>query len=330
MTEIPTMPYRNRRGGLIFFGLLELALGGLALLMALLVAITTAFATAPNAPRMPASQMLVSSSTYILGGVILACLGVGSMMQRRWARDLSLIVGWMWLLVGGCATIGIMIIIPQFMPVTPQMPASARIFAMTCMAVFGGIFGIAVPLALVLFYRSPHVRATCIAADPVPRWTERIPLPLLALSLWLAFAAVTMGMTSVYGVLPLPGTILTGLPAVSVYLAIAILLAYVAWGLYQRRVVAWWIGLAYGIATAIYCVAVFPGIDTAAMMRAMRMPQTPGMPDLGSIYRSPWFYGSLAVIWVAYVGYFLFVRRYLDDRRAAVPAAVDGRPTTRL
>ncbi|HSP16458.1 MAG TPA: hypothetical protein VLV78_17065 [Thermoanaerobaculia bacterium] len=314
MSEVQSVPYRSRKGGLIFFGLLELALGLLFLLMMLLIFVSAAYA--PAQPAMPVSQMLASSSMYLVGGIILICLGIGSMLQRRWARDLSLVIGWFWLLLGVFMTITMAAIVPQFMPESPQMPAGARIFALTCMAMVMAIFGIAVPLALVLFYRSPNVRATCIAADPVPRWTERVPLPLLALSLWLAAGAIAVGASSIYGVLPLPGRIVTGAPAVMVYLAIGLFLLYVAWGMYMRDRLAWWMALAYGIVMAIYCVVVFPRIDAQAMTRAMHLPHTPGMPDIGSIYRSPWFFGFLAVIWVAYFGYLLFVRRYFVTAEA--------------
>jgi hypothetical protein len=37
---------------------------------------------------------------------------------------------------------------------------------------------------------------------------------------------------------------------------------------------------------------------------------TPGMPDLAGIYHSPWFLGFLAIFWLGYLGYFMFVRRY--------------------
>ena len=97
-----------------------------------------------------------------------------------------------------------------------------------------------------------------------------------------------------------------------------------SWGLYVRSLTAWWTGVAYGILIAIYCAVVFPRIDFDKMVEAMGMPKTPGMPDFNTIYRSPWFLGSIAFFWLIYLGYFLFVRRYFlrpDQLTAPAPPA---------
>lgn len=313
MTEIAQPPFRSRKGALVLFGLVELGMGALLLLMlafmALMMIVAAGQRTAGLAP-MPLRQMAVTLLTYLLAGVVLIGLGVGSILQRRWARDLSLIVAWMWLVLGTTTGIFMLAMAPFLNQATHAMPPEASVIMFTCLGVVLGVFGIAIPAAMVLFYRSPNVRATCMAADPVPRWTERAPLPLLGLSLWLAFSAFCMGGMSFYAVLPLPDRIVTGVPAIAAYGVQAVLLFYLAWGLFMRSHAAWWIGLLYGLATAIYGAVVFPRVDVQKVVRAMGVAETPGMPDLGPIYHNPWFYGFLGVMWIGYVGYFLFVRRY--------------------
>jgi hypothetical protein len=210
-----------------------------------------------------------------------------------------------------------MFMVPRILRTMPSAPVEAGTIMLTCMAIVFGIFGIVVPLAMILFYRSPHVRETCVALDPHPRWTERSPLPLLGLSLWLAFSAVCMIGMSSYAVLPLGRQIITGPIAVMTYCAIGLLLLYVSWGVFARSLLAWWVGMAYGVLIAVYCVVIFPHLDFDAVVRAMRMPKTPTMPDLSNIYRSPWFLGWLGVFWVLYFGYFLFVLRYLKPAAKA-------------
>ena len=70
------------------------------------------------------------------------------------------------------------------------------------------------PGILVLFYRGPNVRATFEAKDSSVPWTDRVPAPVLALTLLLVFAGVGALLALSYGVLPLFGTLLTGVPAV--------------------------------------------------------------------------------------------------------------------
>jgi hypothetical protein len=323
MTDATAAPYKNRRGGLIFFGLVELAIGGLCLL---LVALTTfGFFVAANAPRAGAPalqfrQMVMSLSVYLLGGALMVSLGIGSILARRWARDLSLVVAWMWMLVGVIAAATMIVMLPRFMPRMPADQAQASTMVLTCVTVVFAFFGVVVPLALILFYRSPNVRATCIALDPHPRWTERVPLPLLALALWTLYGAVTMMAMSAYAVLPLGRQIITGPVAVLAFCALGLFMLYLSWGLYTRSRAAWWLGIAYGALTAIYCVVAFPHLDYDKVVSAMHMPKTPGMPDLGNIYRNPWILACLGFFWLLYFGYFVFVYRYFRESDASLRA----------
>jgi len=65
------------------------------------------------------------------------------------------------------------------------------------------------------FYSSRHVKATCEARDPVPRWTDACPLPVLALCLWawLCLPMMLFMPFSGHMVMPFFGMFLTGAPA---------------------------------------------------------------------------------------------------------------------
>ncbi|HEY3054945.1 MAG TPA: hypothetical protein VGK31_03320, partial [Thermoanaerobaculia bacterium] len=89
MTEPGTLPYKSRRGGLIFFGLVELAMGALSLLVAALTILSLFIAPAQQRSGVYApsiQQMIPSAALYLFGGALLATLGVGSILGRRWAR----------------------------------------------------------------------------------------------------------------------------------------------------------------------------------------------------------------------------------------------------
>src|SRR4029079_15914317 len=87
---------------------------------------------------------------------------------------------------------------------------------------------IVIPGIAVLFYRSPHVKHTCDVRDPVARWTDRCPLPVLALCLLQAFSVPVVLLTiPVYGaVFPLAGFVVQGWTARLLWLVVAVFLAY--------------------------------------------------------------------------------------------------------
>ena len=295
---------------MIFFGLLQLGLGLLSLLLFGFMVVTFTVIANAHQPGMPAVQpraMIFSGAIYVVFGALLVTLGIGSMLARRWARDLSLLVSIAWLILGTFTTLFMAAVMPRFMPQT------APTFVVTCMIVMFAIFGIAIPLSLVLFYRSPNVHATCLALDPVPRWTETVPLPLLGLALWTAFHGVAMLGTSAYAVLPLANDVLTGAPAVAIFVALGAVLLYVAWGLYRRSMVAWWIGIAYGVLVLAYSAIVFPRVDYNKVFAAMHVPKTPGMPDFTGFYSNPVLLALIGLFYLVYFGYFVYVRKSLAN-----------------
>ena len=72
-------------------------------------------------------------------------------------------------------------------PGQPAMPAAAIGVIMVITCLMFGFFFIALPAVWIFFYKSRHVKATCEARDPVTRWTDACPLPVLGLCLWLWF-----------------------------------------------------------------------------------------------------------------------------------------------
>jgi len=103
------------------------------------------------------------------------------------------------------------------------------------------IFYLVIPGAIFLFYRSPHVRRTCEAKDPVERWTDRCPLPVLALSLFAGFGGFCLlSLLGFGGFFPVFGTFATGLWGSALILLTGGAMLGCAWGLYRLRIGAWW------------------------------------------------------------------------------------------
>ena len=101
---------------------------------------------------------------------------------------------------------------------------------------------ILLPALFLLFYHRESVRATCQRRDPQIRWTDRCPMPVLALSILHALsAALCMPSMAVYGwVMPAFGVILSGAAGAAVILSLTLAMAYLAWGTYRLQMAAWW------------------------------------------------------------------------------------------
>jgi len=96
------------------------------------------------------------------------------------------------------------------------------------------------PVGVVL--PQPHVRATCEARDPVVRWTDACPLPVLGIEppsrLWSGSHGVDAPNLS--RVMPFFGILISGLPGGTLTLALIAVWAYCAWAIYHLKADGWW------------------------------------------------------------------------------------------
>ena len=122
-------------------------------------------------------------------------LGIGSIKARRWARALLLIFSWSWLIMGIFMTAIMPFVMakvfanlpPDAKTGQPAMPPAAITAMVIGMTLFFVVFFVLVPAVWTFFYNSRHVKATCEARDPVTRWTDACPLPVLGFCLWTWF-----------------------------------------------------------------------------------------------------------------------------------------------
>jgi hypothetical protein len=330
-------PYRDRHVGLVCFGALEILLG----LMALLVLLSLAFAgamssmAAARTPGLTGRTLLPSACVYLLAAVFFIWMGIGSILARRWARALMLIFSWFWLVVGVVGLLSVIWMYPALRehivrtPAVTANPAGApgmTAMVLGCMLAVFGVLYVLLPLAFVLFYRSPHVKATCEARDPHPRWTDRCPLPVLGLSLLEGGAAIMyVCVVAVYHVFMFLGFILTGLPAVALGLALAVLLGALARATYRLAPWAWWAAVAFwGLgAVSVLVMAVHP-VDWQELYRLMGF-------DSAQLEQLGIFWKNNQILWLSCIGflpwafYLVWARRFFfapgRPPAPAVPAA---------
>jgi hypothetical protein len=314
--------YKDRSVGLIIFGILTILLGCLCgSFVPLMLVSHVASAKATGTPQ-SLSTLLPAMVLYGVLAVALIWLGIGSIKARRWARALLLIFSWSGLIMGVVTSALMMFILPKILANLPSggtanqpaMPAAALGAVMLITALMFGVIFVIVPAVWTFFYNSRHVKATCEVRDPVPRWTDACPLPVLGLCLWLAFSVLMMLIMPIMGlgVMPFFGIFLTGVPGSMLCVAVAAIWGYSAWSLYRLQRQGWWLIL------IAMCVFIVSALLTYARHDVMEMYRLMGYPEaqLEQIQKFGWLTGN-RMMWVMafsmlpFLGYLLLIRRYL-------------------
>jgi hypothetical protein len=348
LAATPVLPDRSFR--LMLFGIFQIVLGGLCGLMGLMMFAVTALGPAARAPQgqaMDAQSMIPAMAFYVVLAVGFIWLGIGSVKARRWAWTLTVVFSWMWLIMGVLAFAAFVVFVGPMM--SAAMPQQANVppeaLAMTIVmiriisgAVVAGIY-VLLPAIFLIFCQRESVRATCQRRDPKTRWTDRCPMPVLALSILLAFSVVSMPSAMVYGpVVPLFGIFASGPAGWAVILLVTLVMAYLAWGAYRLQMAAWWGMLLLCIVGAVNMAVTFSQRDVMEMYEAMRIPaaqlemmRKSGMIEMMSRWM-PWMGLVGGAVWL---GYLLYVRRYFvrnaaeafgDNRASAIHPVDKGAP----
>jgi len=319
----------------MIFGVIQIILGLLAALMVPLVALAAFMSRIAPGGAMRPGQFVSAVASYAFIAVALIGLGIGSVQMKRWGRALTLVTSWYWLIVGSLATVLMTAVLPVTMrgalaqaqknaPDTPSADMSTGVMAvvLTLIIVVAAFFAVLVPIAFVVFYSRKDVAETCRHRDPVERWTDRTPLPVLGASVALFTGAVYMLLTGVTTPLfPFFGRYLTGIPAAACFVVLAALDGYLAIALFRLQSTGWWIAIFAAAVRMVSMVLTFPRAD---MMQAYSKM---GWSDaqLQMLNSNPMFRGHVLLWWslismLLFFGYLLWLKRYFKHP-VAVPAA---------
>lgn len=243
--SIPHGEFRDQSTGLILFGVLQLLLGGASGLMTLVMVATLAMPGTEQATGASLRMMLPGMAMYVLLALGFIVLGIGSIRARRWAWTLTVVLSWLWLVMGGIACVSaVFFASSMFASMQRQVGGRPEFLIVTLLisGVFLLIVYVVLPGSFLLFYQRASVRATCEARDPRIPWTDRCPKPVLALSLLLTFWSVMSLASTVTsgGMFPMFGATLYGLPGAAAFLLLALATACLAWGTYRLKPIAWW------------------------------------------------------------------------------------------
>jgi|GEM_PF-2364825 len=321
-TSAAAFSCRSRQSRLLVLGLIQTALGILGVVM-----IGTTFL----GPMMilaregltydhPTFHTLFSFGLCLYTSVYLLILGIGSGSGRRWARALSIVVGWILFIT----SLTIVVIVIRLYPLLEAMqhndlsPDSAeRIFRMLVSVMVSLLLGI--PLFLAFAYSGKHVRATCEHLHPEPCWTDRLPMSVL----FLACLMVTSGMWTLSWLKPVQ----LSFHEISISMLVKnigvllVIFAYFlsAWGLFRLKLWGWWIGLVLQPLDLVI-IALFDNIGVLALL---------GLPGYLSPHASTVtpavMLGSLTNIAIIFVVFFI-ARRHFTHATCA-PEAQDALPS---
>jgi len=318
----------DRRGGLIFFGIVQILLGCLAFLMVLLMLISHAITRhMSGVPHNPVRFLGHGIFIYVATGACLLVLGIGSTQCRRWAQALTLVINWIVMLAGVVATLVMAVFFPRLMmmvsardahPIPHGMMLFMSVFVIGILA----FFTVLMPLIFVIFYSRGSVRATCERRDSVTRWTDPVPLMVLALVviyIWAAFNAVAQAVF--IPVVPVFGIYVSGPAGAAICLALSAILVLLTFGIYRREMRAWWAALALKVIAVVSCVTTFAHSNLADLYSRMGV-SGPGI-DLviahGQKFQRLMTMGVIGVS-VAGMVYLLIVRHYFSAPAPLPPA----------
>lgn len=169
---------------------------------------------------------------YLIAGVFIV-LGYGHLRMRRWIRPLSLTLLWSWLVIGAP------LIAVAFFILAGSKDLSLPLALLA--AVLLALSYLVLPALLSRFYQSRNVRDTLETRDDTSYWVEKLPLPLLVLTVLLLFYIVVLHLLILFnGIFPLFGAFRFGLEGI-VWIEITMAcLVVIVWGTLHRRAWAWW------------------------------------------------------------------------------------------
>ncbi len=319
--------FKDRKTLLIVFGIIQILLGLLLVLLSLVVFISTAFLASEAYQEQaamyggtfnPAAAITMAIVIYLAMAVWFIWMGIGSIMARRWARALSLMFSWLWLVVGVATCIFIAVMFPTmntFTPAAGHSPAVATTVTLFGVALMGFVF-IILPLAMILVYNRQDVKLTCEKRDKKECWTDRCPLPVLALCKALVLIGLSTVLSAVFynWMHIMFGFVLTGIWGALATLATLIFLGYSCYWLYRREMKGWWTALAYQVYITLSTAALFFTTSIDQMYKAMGFGETE--IAMMSIYNEqlPWLWLSGLLFLPLIIGYMIYIKRFFVKR----------------
>lgn len=326
IAESPALPYKNRRGWLIAFGVVEILLGAISLLLCAFISISqlhlkTSY-TSGTPGAVGAANIIIGAGFYLVAAAFFLAAGIGSILRRNWARILMLIGSAFWVFVGVLGTVFALFLLPWFMAAQHSVaPAAQHVKSLVLgfMDLMAIVFGILLPLTFLIFYTRKSVKATCLArtaaSGVLGKRSQALPTQVIIMVVWESLAAISvwsflfspMRATCVFGY------IVRGWTMILIMVGFSALSVVAAWLIYKMLLAGWtlafWKLLFFSASTGV-------SLATGSMSRLFgEMGQTPAQEQLIQLF--PQFITDLMVITLigsfAYLGFLIYSRRFFSS-----------------
>ena len=176
---------------------------------------------------------------------------------------------------------------------------------------FLGMILVGFPGIWAFFYSRQSTRATCELRDPVVRWTDACPVPVLVVCFWSAISVPTSLASAFDSVVPFFGIFLSGIPATIYWLVQAVIWAFVARSLYRLERRGWWASFLTNCAASASYLLTFARHDIAEMWRLKGYSEA-HIEHLHASHffgdQTSWVLIGISLLWLAYT---LFIERYV-------------------
>jgi len=317
--------FNDRSFGLIVFGVVSILIGVFCALLVPLMFLSVALSKTVAGSGVDSRSAWSASALYGVMAVAFVWLGIGSIRARRWACELLLSLSWIWLLTGICSVIigvlAIPAVIRQFGAESALPPEMALLVLVVTFGVISLLY-IVLPGLFVLFYRSPHVAATCGARHPDPQWIDGCPRRLLTLMVvWVLLAVSALLMPAYNFFFPFFGIVLTGAAGAVLWGLVLALCVALAVGTCRRASWAWWGGVVFTLGSTFSSILVVLRFDLTQIMALMNLPEGQiAMMDSFSMIEGWVVALGTFFAWGTFLVYLMTLRRYF----AEAPSAANG------
>ena len=321
----PTPAHKDRSLGLVIFGVLQILVGGCCAALVPLSLVAQWLGKIGGVASIDVRSALPAMVVYAALATVFVWLGIGSIRARRWARELSLSLSWVWFLTGICSLIFAWLLLPSALSELAGeggfSPEVVVLVTVLTTAVLGFVY-VLLPGAFVLFFRSPHVAATCRARDPSHQWTDDLTQRLLTLIIvWVLSAVSVLVMPAYRFAVPFFGVVLAGWAGAFVWSVILIGCVVLVWGSVRREPWAWWGAMIAVLLAAFSTVLTFLRLDAVEVIRAMDLPDDQAALITGVMMPDRWVVILFWIVaWGSFLAYLTTLRRFFIER----PADVDG------
>ncbi len=299
--------HEMRRGRLTASGIIFGLMGALCLLFTALIVFSMSmmsFASSsagstsvPEIQEMQQMQEMIYKGNllnllfYGAAAVFLIAIAYGSIFMRRWSRPLALTTSCLVLYMGVVSLASLFWMAPTMKeamsippptlpptggtpPATPPPVAMDGVYSviMVVMITFVFVFMVLLPALLLWLNWHRDVRVTLEFADRKPRWTDRGPVPVVAISIVAMLGAVSMSAMFIIPWMPFFGSMLTGNAARLLVGVVILWLLFIAMTAYRAKMSGWIAAFVLILAGGISYWLSLPNMDLSQMYIEMGMP----------------------------------------------------------